>query len=139
MRLRRFKIAQEFDHNIVIRELKKGKKLSCWMWYTFPQIRGLGFSPTAKYYEIQSKYELRTFANDPYLAQNLEECINVILSLRTNDPIRVFGEIDAVKLQSSMTLFLHNRKFKYLADKVLNKFFKGERDIRSEVIFQTLK
>ena len=109
------------------------------MWYTFPQIRGLGYSPTAKYYEIQSKYELRTFANDPYLAQNLEECINVILSLRTNDPIRVFGEIDAVKLQSSMTLFLHNRKFKYLADKVLNKFFKGERDIRSEAIFQTLK
>lgn len=138
LRIKRFIDAQKYDHDEVMKELKKGKKISCWMWYTFPQIKGLGHSEMAKYYEIQSRSELRRFASHPYLAKNLEECIKAILRLSTNNPVKVFGIIDAQKLQSSMTLFLHSRKFKYLAQRVLNKYFKGIPDAHSEALIQTL-
>lgn len=109
------------------------------MWFTFPQIKGLGHSPTAKYYEIQSLEELQGFVNNEYLANNLRECCNIILNLHLTDPVRVFGPIDAQKLQSSMTLFLHTKEFHKIAQKVLNKYFKGRIDSQSEQIIKELE
>jgi len=138
LKLNRFIDAQLKDHDEVVRELKQGKKTSCWMWYTFPQIKGLGMSDVSKFYEIQSFYELRNFVKHPYLSDNLRECLYILLALPTDNAVKVFGEIDAVKLQSSMTLFAHTRKFKYLAHRVLEKYFDGELDMRSEQIIQSL-
>lgn len=139
MGIKRFINAQQQDHDKVIQELSNGCKESCWMWYTFPQIKGLGHSPTAKYYEIQSLEELQGFVSNEYLVKNLRECCNVILNLHLTDPVRVFGSIDAQKLQSSMTLFLHTKEFHKIAQKVLNKYFKGKIDSRSEQIIRELE
>ena len=95
-------------------------------------------SDISKYYEIQSKYELRQFVNDPYLAKNLRECINILLKCPNNNPWDIFGPIDTNKLQSSMTLFRHTKKFKKLAQKVLDKFFCGDLDYQSEHIIKTM-
>ena len=108
------------------------------MWYTFPQIKGLGHSEMAKYYEIQNRYELRKFVDNDYLSGNLEECIRILLNLKTKNPDKIFGYIDTLKLQSSMTLFRHSRKFKYLAQRVLDKFFNGDIDYKSEAIIKAL-
>lgn len=134
----RFVEAQELDHYKVLGELKRGKKVSCWMWYTFPQIKGLGFSDTAKYYEIQSLDELEAFVKNRYLAKNLTECLRTILKLPTNNAINVFGAIDALKLQSSMTMFLHTKKFQRYAHAVLDKYFHGRLDMKSEKILSKM-
>ena len=139
MGIKRFINAQQQDHAKVVQELTSGYKSSCWMWYTFPQIKGLGYSPTAKYYEIQNLEELQSFVNNEYLANNLRECCSIILNLHLTDPVRIFGPIDAKKLQSSMTLFLHTKEFHKIAQKVLNKYFGGRIDSQSEQIIQELE
>ena len=136
--IQRFIDAQEIDHYRVVVELKRGKKISHWMWYTFPQIKGLGFSDIAKYYEIQSLDELDNYVHSQYLVKNLRECCKVLLRLPTNSALAVFGPIDALKLQSSMTLFTHTRKLQKYAHAVLDKYFKGNLDVRTEVILRQL-
>ena len=128
MGIERFITAQMDSHQQVIQELQQGYKRSCWMWFTFPQIRGLGYSPTSKYYAIQDLEELQNYTRNRYLRNNLRECIDVILSLPTDDAIWVFGEIDAKKLQSSMTLFWLIPDFRKKAQRVLDKYFNGELD-----------
>ena len=136
--INRFIKAQLDTHALVVRELEQGFKKSHWMWFTFPQIKGLGHSDTAKYYEIQSMKELDDFVHNHYLAYNLLECINILLDIPTNNAIYVFGEIDAQKLQSSMTLFRHTKIFRDSAQAVLDKYFKGKRDKESEKIIKSL-
>lgn len=139
MSIQRFIEAQAEDHEQVMKELKAGKKQTCWMWYTFPQIKGLGVSEIAKFYEIKNRTELRNFVKNHYLAENLLECMRAILDLPTDDPVKVFSTpIDAQKLQSSMTLFTHSRRFKYIAQKVLDKYFDGKHDDMSEAIIRAL-
>ena len=128
MTIDRFIEAQKTSHRQVLSELKRGLKVSHWMWFTFPQIRGLGFSPTSQYFEIQSIDELREFVGNKYLVKNLKACINVLLKLKTNDPVEIFGDIDAMKLQSSMTLFARTSELGALSKQILNKYFNGEFD-----------
>lgn len=137
--VKRFIYAQEQDHDIVIRELSKGVKQSCWMWYTFPQICGLGYSPIAKYYEFTCMGEVRAFAANIFLYSNIVECMETLLELRQTDAIAIFGPIDAQKLKSSMTVLRTTQQLRGLADAVLDKFFDGELDNRTIAIIKSME
>jgi uncharacterized protein (DUF1810 family) len=112
-------------------ELRRGRKTSHWMWFVFPQIAGLGQSPTAVYYGVRGLDEARAYVQHQTLGARLVECADVLSGLDERDPVQVFGGIDAVKLRSSMTLFAHaaadddtRRHF----DAVLDQYFGGEED-----------
>ena len=103
--LQRFYEAQEEGYPRALSEIKNGMKVSHWMWYIFPQITGLGYSSTAKYYEIQNLEEANEYLNDEVLGNRLREISSELLNLETNIPVMVFGMVDSLKLCSSMTLF----------------------------------
>lgn len=137
MLLERFIIAQERAYDIALNEIKKGKKQTHWMWYIFPQIAGLGTSTTSKYYGIKSIEEAKEYLNNELLNARLVEISNTLLELDTDNPIEVFGVIDSLKLKSSMTLFSYvsgNEIF----NKVLDKFFNGEKDQVTIQICETM-
>lgn len=125
MSLDRFLNAQKKSYNTALEEIKSGRKRSHWMWYIFPQITGLGFSITARFYEIKSMNEAKEYAEHPVLFPRLVEISEKLLELPSDDAAEIFGFPDNVKLKSSMTLFAlvsDNPVFK----KVLKKFFNGE-------------
>lgn len=126
--LQRFLDAQETDYPVALSEIKKGKKQSHWMWYIFPQIQGLGLSETSKFYAIKNIHEAVEFLDHPALGSRLIEICNELLNLKTNDAHKILGSPDDLKLHSSMTLFssLHNTD--PIFQKVLDKFFEGEKD-----------
>ncbi|MCQ2772785.1 MAG: DUF1810 domain-containing protein [Bacilli bacterium] len=123
--LDRFVKAHKRDFEIALEEIKNGRKESHWMWYIFPQLRGIGYSDYAEYYGLEGMEETKLFLEDEYLSNNLREITNVMLNLPLNDPSKILGSIDAMKLKSSMTLFylVTNEE---LFKSVLNKFYKGE-------------
>ena len=127
MSVERFIDAQKEDYDMAFREISKGKKINHYMWYIFPQVKGLGRSSTAKYYGIDGLDEAREYMENEYLANNLIDISNELLKLETNDPVAIFGPIDSKKLRSSMTLFelvSDNDVFPL----VLEKYFDGKRD-----------
>lgn len=125
--LERFLKAQENEYETALHEMKNGHKQSHWIWYIFPQLQGLGFSSMSQYYGIKDKEEAIDYMNHPILREHLLEISQALLSLDCNDPVRVMGYPDNLKLQSSMTLF------SYVSDepvfqKVLDKFYNGQVD-----------
>ena len=119
--------AQKYSYETALEEVKKGKKMSHWMWYIFPQIKGLGHSETAIYYEIKSLEEAKAYLEHDVLRNRLLQLTDELLLLTANNPIEIFGYVDAMKLKSCMTLF------EYISDienfgKVLEKFYQGLRD-----------
>lgn len=126
-KLERFIDAHNVDYTRALEEVKNGRKLNHWMWYIFPQITGLGMSETAQYYEIKSLEEARTYMDDDILGTHLIEITNVLLELNTNNPIEIFGDIDSLKLKSSMTLFdyVSNNE---IFNKVIDKYFSELKD-----------
>lgn len=126
--LTRFIEAQKDVYKISLQEIKNGKKVSHWMWYIFPQIQGLGHSETAIFYAIKDKAEAIRYFNHPILGARLIEISNELLRLRTSDSIEVFGHTDSLKLKSSMTLFSLLENSNSVFQKVLDKFFDGEKD-----------
>lgn len=126
--LQRFISAQEKDYTIALGEIKNGRKKSHWMWYIFPQIRGLGFSETSKFYAIKDKNEAEEYLTDPLLGSRLIEISNALLSLTTDNAGEIFGNPDDLKLRSSMTLFASVKNDNPVFQSVLDKFFKGEKD-----------
>lgn len=129
--LKRFADAQKGDYEIAREEIRKGKKRSHWMWYIFPQIRGLGRSSMAYRYGIESLDEARAYLADPVLGGNLREISGILLELETNDAYRVFGSPDDMKLRSSMTLFALVSEEGSVFHGVLDKFFGGRMDSRT--------
>lgn len=125
--LERFLKAQEHSYDIALNEIKEGEKQSHWMWYIFPQIKGLGFSETSLYYGIDGKEEALAYYNHPILGQRLKEICNVLESLQETNPVRIFGSIDALKLKSCLTLFYIVTK-DVLFKNLLDKFYNGELD-----------
>ena len=109
-------------------ELRRGHKVSHWMWFVFPQIAGLGRSATAQFYAITSPEQAREYLAHPVLGARLHECCQALLDLQERDPERVLGGIDAVKLRSSMTLFAAVDPDEPLFPAVLDKYFGGEAD-----------
>src|SRR5207237_2349067 len=107
--LQRFVTAQDSGgtYERAAAELRAGRKASHWMWFVFPQIAGLGYSPTARAYAITSLAEARAYLAHPVLGARLTECAGVLAGLRSRTAEQVFGEVDALKLFSSMTLFRH--------------------------------
>ena len=126
--LERFVIAQRDMYAIALKEVKSGKKRSHWMWYIFPQLRGLGMSMNAYVYGINGACEAREYLDHPLLSSRLIEITEALLALGESDPISVFGYTDAMKLRSSMTLFASVIDTDLPFKKVLDKFYGGERD-----------
>ena len=134
--LSRYVTAQQRDYQSALTEIKNVKKVSHWMWYIFPQIRGLGKSSTSQFYAIQSLDEAKAFLEHPYLGHNIIEISEALLSLDTSDAYEVFGKPDDKKLCSSMTLFAIASEGPSIFQKVLEKYFSGKYDSRTKRILQ---
>lgn len=128
--IERFYSRHESHYGRALTEIKQGRKLSCWMWYIFPQLKILGKSSKAIAFGLENAEEAAEFYNDAYLGKNLAEISEALLQCECSDPYLVMGMPDDKKLQSSMTLFYlvtGNEIFK----KVLDKFFDGEYDVKT--------
>ena len=127
--LERFLAAQDGGtYERVLAELRAGRKTSHWMWFVFPQLRGLGRSETARYYGLASLDEARAYLAHPVLGPRLRECADALLGLDGDDPVAVMGGVDALKLRSSMTLFARADPDDERFPAVLRKFYGGEED-----------
>lgn len=124
----RFLDAQESSYDRALKEIKNGRKCSCWMWYIFPQIQGLGISGTTEYYSIKDLDEAKEYMSDETLRSRLIEISEALLGLETSDPHEVLGYPDDLKLKSCMTLFGIAAPEEEVFQKVLDKYYKGERD-----------
>ncbi len=129
--LNRFTEAHRSTYSYALREIQNGYKMSHWMWFIFPQIKGLGRSSTSQYYAIESLEEAKAFLKDPYLGGNLVEISKALLALQKDDPVKVFGSVDAMKLKSCMTLFECAGGDEPVFGQVLEKYFGGRRDRRT--------
>ena len=135
--LKRFLAAQERDYQIALSEVANGKKRSHWMWYIFPQIQGLGFSETSRYYGIKNLEEAQKFLRHPILGHRLITICNELLKQRSSDAHSIFGSPDDLKLKSSMTLFSSLPDTNQVFQLVLEKFFNGEKDDKTLQIIST--
>lgn len=131
MSLQRFEDAHRQDYETALAEIRRGRKTSHWMWYIFPQLKGLGYSPTAQYYSIENLAEAEAFLAHPVLGAHLVEISRALLALETDNADLVFGYPDNLKLRSSMTLFAQIREADPVFGQVLDKFFEGKPDQRT--------
>ena len=128
--LQRFVDAQDAGgaYASAVSELRDGRKLSHWMWFVFPQIAGLGRSPTAQRFAISGMPEARAFRAHPVLGPRLVECARILTNLPGTDAVTVLGPVDAQKLRSSMTLFAQTAPEERVFQEVLDQYFGGESD-----------
>jgi len=137
--LQRFLWAQGADIEGVLQELRQGKKTSHWMWYVFPQIKGLGHSSTAVHYAIQSEAEAIAYLKHPVLGPRLVSCTEAVNQHQTLTAEQIFGYPDYLKFSSSMTLFATVAGENSLYFEALDKFFDGEVDVRTLSILRGLR
>jgi uncharacterized protein (DUF1810 family) len=132
--LQRFVTAQDAGgtYQRAVAELRAGRKASHWMWFVFPQIAGLGYSPTARTYAITSLDEARAYLAHPVLGPRLAECAGILADLHGRTAEQIFGEIDAMKLGSSMTLFACAAPGEPVFRQVLDQYFGGVPDSATE-------
>lgn len=129
--LQRFIDAQEQGiYEQALAEIKAGKKAGHWMWFIFPQYKGLGYSKISKYYALESLKGAKAFLSDKCLGSRLRELCKALLNLSSNDAHAIFGSPDDLKFCSSMTLFDYVSPNDIFAE-VLNKFYGGQRDQKS--------
>ena len=126
--LKRFLEAQETDYETALAEIEGGRKQSHWMWYIFPQIAGLGFSSTSKFYAIKDRNEAVNYLAHPVLGKRLVEISNALLEIERKTASQIFGSPDDAKLKSSMTLFGALDDTNPVFQKVLDKYFNGAQD-----------
>ncbi len=126
--LERFVTAQQGVYDAALAELREGRKRSHWMWFVFPQIAGLGTSPTARFYAIGSGAEARAYLAHPLLGPRLRDCTEAMLRHRGRTAESILGAVDAVKFRSSMTLFEAVASDRGLFGEALQVFYGGERD-----------
>ena len=126
--LQRFVDAQDRVYGAVIEELRSGRKRSHWIWFVFPQLRGLGSSPTAVRYGISTREEAVAYLAHEVLGPRLRECTRLVAQIDGRSIEEIFGWPDYLKVRSSMTLFARSTEdnAEYLA--VLEKFYDGEQD-----------
>ena len=125
--LDRFVAAQDQIYPRALAEIRRGAKRSHWMWFIFPQLAGLGRSAMAQRYAIAGIEEARAFLDHPLLGARYVECVAALQDLSASDPVAVFGEVDAVKLRSSLTLF-ESASGDRLFSAALDRWFGGDRD-----------
>jgi uncharacterized protein (DUF1810 family) len=128
--LERFVAAQDAGgtYERAVAELRRGRKTSHWMWFVFPQIAGLGMSPVSRRFAISSLDEARAYLAHPVLGPRLTECANIVAQTPGRTAEQIFGDIDAMKLRSSMTLFLRADPDEPVFTRVLDQYFDGSPD-----------
>jgi uncharacterized protein (DUF1810 family) len=126
--LERFVIAQDSIYKRVLSELQAGTKMGHWMWFIFPQIRGLGRSPTSIEYAISSRDEAQAFLQHPVLGPRLKECTQLVLNVNGRSAADIFGTPDDIKFRSSMTLFAQVSRDDDIFHRALQKYFEGGPD-----------
>ncbi|MHB1673350.1 MAG: DUF1810 domain-containing protein [Acidobacteriaceae bacterium] len=126
--LRRFVEAQDAVYPQVCAELRGGRKTSHWIWFIFPQIRGLGASETAQYYAISSREEAKAYLEHPVLGSRLRECTALVGGIEGKSIEQIFGHPDNLKFRSSMTLFAYATEENQIFLAALKKYFGGEFD-----------
>jgi uncharacterized protein (DUF1810 family) len=124
--LDRFVDAQESVYEIALEEIRSGEKQTHWMWYIFPQMKGLGKSHNAKFYGISDHKEAKAYLNHPVLGRRLREITSALLNLKVGNINEVLGKLDAMKLKSSMTMF-DLACPDDIFERVLIRFFNDER------------
>jgi len=127
----RFIEAQESDYKIALSEIKNGRKQSHWMWYIFPQLKGLGQSYNSDFYGINNLSETEAYLANPILGERLIEISGALLDLESNNALDIMGTPDHYKLKSSMTLFSSVPNSNAIFTKVLEKFFQGRMSRRT--------
>lgn len=126
--LKRFVEAQEDIYSRALSEIKNGRKQSHWMWFIFPQIEGLGFSPLSQKYAIKNRSEALAYLHHNLLGTRIIEVTNVLLELNGKSAFDIFGNPDTMKLKSCMTLFATVSPENSIFQQVLEKYFNGEQD-----------
>jgi uncharacterized protein (DUF1810 family) len=128
--LARFVEAQDAGqlYERVLDELRDGRKRSHWMWFVFPQVAGLGRSPTAERFAISGLPEAKAYLAHPLLGPRLRECSDILIDLPPTTAVAIFGTTDAQKLRSSMTLFAAAEPTEPAFQQVLDTYFAGEPD-----------
>jgi uncharacterized protein (DUF1810 family) len=132
--LQRFVAAQDAagTYNRATAELRAGAKASHWMWFVFPQITGLGQSAVSRRYAISGLAEARAYLAHPVLGPRLTECAALVAGVANRAAEQIFGGIDAQKLRSSMTLFMHADPGEPVFRRVLDQYFGGHPDPATE-------
>ena len=136
--LKRFTSAQESVYDRALSELKNGSKRSHWMWYIFPQLDRLAYSTTSKYYAIKSREEAIAYLNHSVLGARLRECAEAVFAVEGKTVSQIFGYPDDLKLKSSMTLFSEVTTDPIFI-RIIDKYFKGERDEKTLQLLNKLK
>lgn len=123
----RFVTAQQGAFDGALAEIQRGRKRGHWMWFVFPQLAGLGRSAMAHYYAIGSLDEARAYLGHPLLGERLRACVEALQDLVDGNAVEIFGEVDALKLRSSLTLFVAAGGGR-LFDAALERWFDGRHD-----------
>ena len=126
--LERFVVAQEKMYPIAMKEIQNGQKETHWMWYIFPQLRELGTSSMAHIYGLSGLEEAKAYLEHPWLSGRLQELCVALLHHKDKSAYEIFGDLDEMKLKSSMTLFALTSEDYTIFDEVLENFFGGEMD-----------
>ena len=129
--LDRFVQAQSSSYQDALAELTRGRKESHWMWFVFPQIAGLGFSPTAQFYALASLAEARAYLAHPVLGPRLRACLAAVLQVPNASAHDIFGSPDDLKFRSSLTLFAQAAPDETAFAQALERYFDGEGDPRT--------
>ena len=137
--LGRFLEAQGRSYDTALSELKAGEKRSHWIWYVFPQLRGLGHSDKAQYYGITSLDEARAYLDDPILGERLHECIDALLKLKETTAETVLGHVDALKLRSSLSLFRIAAPSDNAFVHALDQYFGGKLDPHTITLLEVIE
>jgi len=127
-KLIRFLEAQNQMYLKALSEIKRGKKQSHWMWFIFPQVKGLGVSDTSNYYGITGIAEATAYLEHPVLGKHLIEIAAATLGIKGRTALDIFGSPDDMKFHSSMTLFSQVRNADPVFQKVLDIYFNREPD-----------
>jgi uncharacterized protein (DUF1810 family) len=132
--LQRFVAAQDAGgtYDRATAELRRGRKTGHWMWFIFPQIAGLGYSPASRTYAITSLAEARAYLAHPVLGARLVECARILTRVSGRTAEQILGEVDALKLRSSVTLFMHAAPGEPVFRQVLDEYFDGVPDSATE-------
>ena len=126
--IERFIKIQKEDYAMALKEIKNGRKRTHWMWYIFPQLKGLGTSAMAQYYGLENLEEAKEYYNNNYLRKNLLEITKTLLSLDNTNIESILGYPDNLKLLSCMTLFEIVDKSEKAFSQILDKYYNGKRD-----------
>ena len=126
--LQRFLEAQNPMYQRVLSELRAGRKRTHWMWFIFPQIRGLGQSEISQRFAIGSLYEAEAYFEHPILGPRLKECTQIVNAIEDRSIEEIFGYPDHLKFRSSMTLFAQAAPGEKIFNEAVDKYFAGEPD-----------